>query len=686
MERIADRLSTDDDGKRIVICRPPPYTGLHNPNTRISNEEQGILSQGKAVLVPRVFASPAAVRAAADSVLSGRTLHLAQDFDGAAWCLLEMAADVLAQLAKDKNLLTLPSGELRVLQLIFDGHGFISRCGAVRFLVRSPHTIRDHNIRRNARDPIFFMGEDKHHHLEKAIEIGGDHSMKSHFYNGLHVSVRKPSEMPLHVQADKDYLPFACVKCEIILNVPGAGHCRLTQSGDCAAAHAAFAINSPVNRRGACLYCTAPKKDWINAEVIEKERTRNFVYQVYANHRVLPEQALRKVVDELRMQGEDELADKYEDHELLCPHCGIVVNEELVQKEAQELLEASPQRVKELLNLHSASHACGMRGRLPIAPMDQDQRSRGLLHRRMNAVSNALAATFLRLPFNEKQRLEANALLATHRMLWRFPETSKKRAKTISAGNDARNILSNEPLLTGLFKIFYGEEATKHMASLDALGAAAAANTGVRNENPVAGSGAVAGRGAVVGNGAVAGAVASRVVTKLSKKRAKPMSSICRGGKAKVTATPAVYARKRTSTKRKPTASVAGSSVAHAAASPPSDEEEDDVDQQDRSCVLEDELMEEAELDEDDESGNLQTAIAVWHTVIQYMADLHATYTDHFDLTLRNAHAEKCANSGQAWAHALNAHTNNRALWQYPHDTFHVKKDIGGNGTGDLYV
>ena len=52
-------------------------------------------------------------------------------------------------------------------------------------------------------------------------------------------------------------------------------------------------------------------------------------------------------------------------------------------------------------------------GPLPLAPP---------AHRRMNAVSNALAATFLRLPFNEKQRLEANALLATHRMLWRFPE------------------------------------------------------------------------------------------------------------------------------------------------------------------------------------------------------------------------------------------------------------------------
>ena len=53
---------------------------------------------------------------------------------------------------------------------------------------------------------------------------------------------------------------------------------------------------------------------------------------------------------------EDELADKYEDHQLLCPHCGIVVNEELVQKEAEELLEASPQRVKELSSTCTLPH------------------------------------------------------------------------------------------------------------------------------------------------------------------------------------------------------------------------------------------------------------------------------------------------------------------------------------------
>ena len=55
------------------------------------------------------------VRAAADRGLSGRTLHLAQDFDGAYWKILESAADVLEQLAADRNLLKLPPGSLRVL-------------------------------------------------------------------------------------------------------------------------------------------------------------------------------------------------------------------------------------------------------------------------------------------------------------------------------------------------------------------------------------------------------------------------------------------------------------------------------------------------------------------------------------------------------------------------------------------
>ena len=161
MMKIRERLACDAEGKRVVLARPPPYTGAGNPVTQVSNRENGIKWEHKAICVPFVFRDPAQIRAALDKVLEGRTLHLAADFDAAAWELLEMARTLLNQLARDNNLLKLPPGELRVLQLIFDGHGWSSRCGAVRFTLRCVHTVEDHNATRNANDPIFALGQDK---------------------------------------------------------------------------------------------------------------------------------------------------------------------------------------------------------------------------------------------------------------------------------------------------------------------------------------------------------------------------------------------------------------------------------------------------------------------------------------------------------------------------------------------
>jgi hypothetical protein len=84
MQRMADRLSTDEDGKRVVLCKPPDYKGKYNPVTRKSNREQGIKSEGKAVMAPRIFPRHGAIVAAGRRVIDGRTLHLATDFDGAA--------------------------------------------------------------------------------------------------------------------------------------------------------------------------------------------------------------------------------------------------------------------------------------------------------------------------------------------------------------------------------------------------------------------------------------------------------------------------------------------------------------------------------------------------------------------------------------------------------------------------
>ena len=90
----------------------------------------------------------------------------------------EMAHSLLTQLEFDKNLLELPEGVLRVMQLIFDGHGWTSRCGTVRFTLRCVHTIEDHNSTRNARDPIFALGTDKCADIAKVITVGGERSMQ----------------------------------------------------------------------------------------------------------------------------------------------------------------------------------------------------------------------------------------------------------------------------------------------------------------------------------------------------------------------------------------------------------------------------------------------------------------------------------------------------------------------------
>ena len=180
MQRIAYRMSHDEAGKRIVVCQPPNYTGLFNPLTRQSNRDCGIKWEHKAVLAPLVFPRHSEIVAAGQRVLDGRKLHLAFEFDGAAWDFLVCADDLLAMLERDVNILTLPPGVKRVLQLIFDGHGFLSRSGAVRFTLRSPHTKHDHNSTRNARDPIFFIGTDKHAYLEQAVRIGGPESLHAH--------------------------------------------------------------------------------------------------------------------------------------------------------------------------------------------------------------------------------------------------------------------------------------------------------------------------------------------------------------------------------------------------------------------------------------------------------------------------------------------------------------------------
>ena len=99
-----------------------------------------------------------------------------------------------------------------MLQLIYDGHGFTSASGAARFCLRSPHTKRSHNATRNAFDPIFFLGSDKHLYLEKAVAIGGADSLRSHAYAGLKVTTEPAASQPAHVQADTELCDILCTR------------------------------------------------------------------------------------------------------------------------------------------------------------------------------------------------------------------------------------------------------------------------------------------------------------------------------------------------------------------------------------------------------------------------------------------------------------------------------------------
>lgn len=217
MMAIRERLACTPDGQRIVIARPPQSAGRHNPLTYKSNKEQGIKYEHRGICMPYVFPDANGIAAAANRVLLGRQLHLAIDFDGAAWDLWDAMRDLLAQLERHQNLIELPQDQLLTFQFIFDGHGWSSTSGAVRFVLRCVNTARDHNSPFNSRDPIFFLGADKHQHLECAMKLGGVDSMRSRMYCGLSVSFRSAWELPKHVQDDLHFLPLACIGCANML-------------------------------------------------------------------------------------------------------------------------------------------------------------------------------------------------------------------------------------------------------------------------------------------------------------------------------------------------------------------------------------------------------------------------------------------------------------------------------------
>ena len=511
--------------------------------------------------------------------------------------------------------------------------------------------------------------------------------------------------------------------CEI----PSVGKVKFTGTGDCAAANASGGIDTPVNRKGSCFFCTLGKDAWIDASKCATARKRTFVYQVRPAHTFTPRgtprihsmtsprvspllQCLANHIDPFEF-----LPGCAERPRLKCPHCRVTVDNTLMEKEAKEREDLTPNQLEEKDREHRNSHAQGMLGRRPTVPADNRCRSRGVLHRRMNVTSNCLAATVLKVPFCEKKRIAINQLLDRMKFIWRVPEKAKNRAKTISAGNDARRMLSiaealcgatkaDGTVVKGMLEISYPEEweAAKHGTAVEGLRAAAEGAEELRTEE---GEVRAAKPAAAKKTPARANPIAPKPagVSKPAKgqgkgKKPKAVAPVLTRGGKKVTATDTRnYAAQRKKADASASASPAPATPAPGAPSPAAAAFEDAVAEAAAATehdgeVADDSLAPDADdpgdemdvLEEDEEVGGLATAINVWRTAIQYMKDLHTPLEDHFNLQAREAHAVKVGASGKAWAIAINEHTANRSLWQYVHDAFaHVADDIREHGAGD---
>ena len=140
-------LTSSVDGERLLISRPPKSrvkgAGDFNPLTRPMNRRLGI--KDAVLRAPFVFKLPEEIKRQMALSLGGAKLYLASEaidgVDAAAWDFCDTASRVLRCAAEVGNLRDLKPGELRVLQLMFDAHGWTSRAGLTRFVIRTPHTV-----------------------------------------------------------------------------------------------------------------------------------------------------------------------------------------------------------------------------------------------------------------------------------------------------------------------------------------------------------------------------------------------------------------------------------------------------------------------------------------------------------------------------------------------------------------
>ena len=237
-----------------------------------------------------------------------------------------------------------------------------------------------------------------------------------------------------------------CYECEVQIDVGPEGQAQksqVVQGGDRVAGHAAFGLDSCIERTGVCMRCLCRKPDWTNEQKCNDSVRRTAVLQCLLNH----------VDPRKRMKG-------YTDIEpLSCPCCDVPITEEFMKEEQDKFDKLNATNQKKWMREHSKRHLGGMWHEELVVFQDSKWRGSSNLHRRTNMAHNNVLATFMAVEFDAAKRLRANEAMEDAGMMTRFPTKSRKqRISKLANGDEARILHSNPALLLRLFESFYADD------------------------------------------------------------------------------------------------------------------------------------------------------------------------------------------------------------------------------------
>eukprot|EP00965_Chrysotila_dentata_P038398 1275835-Pleurochrysis_carterae.AAC.1 len=302
--------------------------------------------------------------------------------------------------------------------------------------------------------------------LDANFAIGGDNSIKSVLHAGA-TTARAASASSTDAYAYSTTATLSARITSAASDNVEVVECDLCAGGDMAAAHAGWALDSPVAQYGCCFMCELKKQSWFDPKECGAARRRN-LYRAYCAAHVTP---VRK------LNGIDPLAPPPR-----CPFCRAELSRAFEAKEFRRLEEATPAKAAELMRQHMKTHAGQALLSIPVQPLDHIDRAPSLLHHRINSAGMSIATTMAKASLAKKKAL--NEILKKYGQGWRFAETSNKRDQR-PQGNDARALLTRKGLLFELLIKVYGEpQSAEQRSASDELNDAVHSSSNVRG-NPI---------------------------------------------------------------------------------------------------------------------------------------------------------------------------------------------------------